>query len=682
MRAQLSAAFSLPFPMARDPFLEKTNPGDSPPRLEAGLQLFRSRYEMVRELGSGGMGVVWLARDLELKGVERALKFLPSARAWDKEDLERLKTEVLAADALAHPRLLATKGFEHDPPYAAIVMEYVDGSTLKQRVAQAPQKFFEPSEIQSWISQIVEALVFLHRDAERLHRDVKPANVIVDKAGRTKLMDFGISEENRHTISRHSRLTDAPAKPSTSHTLAYASPQQVRGDAPSEWDDIYGLGALMYELLTGCPPFFRGDAVMVGLQIQSQVPPTVAARRAELVQERRIPSIGQPIGDRWESLVSACLAKEQMHRPTLEEIAAVLRGGPLPEVLKRRARRWRPRWPWDQKTSAIGAAAALGIAGIFWLLPDQEPGTDLTSGTDPKPAPQPSPTPNPAPQPQPPPAPAGVTRAQVEAFADSYYEMGTSPGNPARLAEMLADKVEFFGRSLPKADVLKDSADYHLRWPTQRWSVTSASAKHGPKDKIWQVTVNFKFDLEDDYLRLSGAHEGTLTIAETSAGLKVTSINAKEKTPGSRTLKTEGFRQFAARYLEACGLDDSTERSEWRPWSFFAETVNPYFAEVSPKTKRSELSRQDIQALETEAAAKTVQREFGLMPDAEFTVTEAKVPNGKTKDSDRRYELRYFIRIRIETNDGKPPVAVDGRPEYCQVVFNDGKPEIVAIGRR
>ncbi|MCB1211191.1 MAG: serine/threonine protein kinase, partial [Verrucomicrobiales bacterium] len=238
--------------------------------------------------------------DLELKGVERALKFLPSARAWDKEDLERLKAEVLAADALAHPRLLATKGFEHDPPYAAIVMEYVDGSTLKQRLAKAPQKFFEPAEIKNWITQIVEALVFLHRDAERLHRDVKPANVIVDKAGRTKLMDFGISEEIRHTISRHSRMTDVPASPSTnsSHTLAYASPQQVRGEAPSEWDDIYGLGALMYELLTGCPPFFRGDALMVGLQIQTQVPPSVAARRAELMRERRITGIGQPTEER------------------------------------------------------------------------------------------------------------------------------------------------------------------------------------------------------------------------------------------------------------------------------------------------------------------------------------------------------------------------------------------------
>ncbi|MCB1211192.1 MAG: hypothetical protein KDK97_17845, partial [Verrucomicrobiales bacterium] len=123
-------------------------------------------------------------------------------------------------------------------------------------------------------------------------------------------------------------------------------------------------------------------------------------------------------------------------------------------MLKRRAPTRRLGWPWKKRPTAIGAAAVLGIAGVFGLLSNRGPSLPVEAKTVPKPVPPTSPTPAPKP-----PLPGAVTQAEVEIFADGYYELGTSPGNPARLAKMLADKVEFFGKPLPKADVLKDSAD-------------------------------------------------------------------------------------------------------------------------------------------------------------------------------------------------------------------------------
>jgi serine/threonine protein kinase len=661
-----------------DPFQEKTNAGDAPPRLESGLLLFRGRYEMVRELGAGGMGVVWLARDRDLKNVERALKFLPSARAWDKDDLNRLKNEVIAADALVHPRLLATKGFEHDPPYAAIVMEYVDGTTLKQRLARESKKFFEPEQIKAWVMQIVEALVFLHKDAGRMHRDVKPANVIVDKSGRAKLMDFGISEEIRHTISKHSRQVDLPSKTHSSHTLAYASPQQIRGEPSTEWDDVYGLGALIYDLLTGKPPFFRGDAVMVALQIENQAPPSIAKRRTELAAEQVIVGVGKPVDDRWEKLVSACLAKSSEDRPTLEELDTVLRGGPLPEVMCRASNRVARRQILKKALIGLGGVIALGsVVGLAIKDPEKEP-----QKTEPVVVSPAKLTPTP-PLPPLPPSPRRIAVEEVQDFVRRYYEMCNEPGGEAGRGVMLADQVKFFDtdKLMTRTEVLAKDADYQKGWPLQTWKVNSVEAQR-TGDGVWQVSSPFEFKLEDDFFIVSGKHLGKMKIRENDPmGLQIESIDATPLEPGGRRLKPEGFRQFIADYLASCKVSTPAlveAKPKKRAWDFFDASVSSYFTEISPSTGKKNLSREDIQYLETNAAEDSISRDFALAEGADFSVEEVKASGAKK--SDVLYEVRYSVRFKVVFKSDKPPSENPKRSEYCRIHFKNGKPLITQIG--
>jgi len=581
--------------------------------------------------------------------------------------------------------LLATKGFEHDPPYAAIVMEYVDGATLKQRLAKERNRFFEPSQIRQWILQLVEGLIFLHRDAERIHRDVKPANVMVDQAGRAKLMDFGISEQVRHTISSHSRPVDLPASKSSSHTLAYASPQQVRGEPGTEWDDVYGLGALIYELLTGRPPFFRGDAVMVALQIQHQPPTSLAKRRRELFQEGVILATGAVPDERWEVLTAACLAKQPEDRPTLEEIDAVLRGGALPEVMSRLLVRKRRGGRWLVSTVALFAVVAM----VWWWLP-HEPLSELkikedqtnVAATD---------------EWEPPEQVVKLLKAvplveplvefstdDVAAFVKQYYEVCNVPGGAAERAAMLADRVKFFDKPgwQDRQAILAEDEGYQASWPQQFWKVGEVEVKQLDKG-LWQAIAPFEFRLEDSFFRVSGRHQGSLKLVEGPLGLQIQEIQAKEITPGVRQLKQEGFRQFVADYLASCQVGErgvGSLGSTVKPWHYFSEVVTAYFTDVSPKTRRKEMTREDIQALETVAAEDSEQRDFSLAAGEPCVAVEIKPSSGKKADV--LYEVSYSVRFRVVYKNGRPPSESAARPEYCRISFRSGKPLITEIGKR
>ncbi|WP_395744529.1 serine/threonine protein kinase [Prosthecobacter sp.] len=299
------------------PLNQVTIEGRSDAPLQPGLQLFHQRYELVKLLGGGGMGVVWLAKDRHLNDKLFALKFLPGVRAWTDGDLTRLRKEVLASQELRDVHLAATYGFEYDPPYAAMVMEHVDGRTLKQALEESEHGCFEPEEVRGWMLSLVAALKYLHGTACRIHRDLKTANVMITRQGRLKLLDFGISENVRHTLSQHVAATPSG---SSSHTLSCASPQQLRGEPAAETDDIYSLGALLYELLTGRPPFFRGNADAVGYQIRNEAPANFEKRRTELLREEVLRGPLPQVAMKWQKLVFECLAKEPYERPTLDEL--------------------------------------------------------------------------------------------------------------------------------------------------------------------------------------------------------------------------------------------------------------------------------------------------------------------------------------------------------------------------
>ena len=270
--------------------------------LSAGRRLF-GRYVLETELGAGGMGVVWRARDAELDEPV-ALKFLPEMLARDDTAVDELKDETRHARRLTHPNIVRIYQFERDGVIAAVSMEFVDGVTLaKLRLAQ-PNKVFSVRTLAPPVAQLCAALDYAHRQAKIVHRDLKPANILVTRDDVVKVTDFGIA---RSISESSTRLTGKGGE--TGGTIPYMSPQQVHGRKPKETDDLYSLGAMLYELLTGKPPFFRGDPYSLRIQILENTPPPLAEQRAELGVE------GEPIPSAWEETILACLAKEPEKRP-------------------------------------------------------------------------------------------------------------------------------------------------------------------------------------------------------------------------------------------------------------------------------------------------------------------------------------------------------------------------------
>ena len=264
----------------------------------------------MRELGRGGMGVVILARDTVLD-VAVALKLIPETVVRDTEGIIDLKKEVLRGMELTHPGIVRVFSFEQDAKTAVIVMEHVDGESLAQKKAQRPHRCFDCAEVLPWLEQLCAALDYAHHEARIAHRDLKPGNLMVTPAGRLKVADFGIASGLSETMSRISVRSDSAGTP------PYMSPQQAMGERATHLDDIYSLGATIYELLTGKPPFFRGNILA---QVLHEEPVSMTQRRAELGV-----TSGEAISPAWEKMVKACLAKAPTERPgSGAEILAML----------------------------------------------------------------------------------------------------------------------------------------------------------------------------------------------------------------------------------------------------------------------------------------------------------------------------------------------------------------------
>src|SRR5437899_6868102 len=189
----------------------------------AGGQMVFGRYTLVKVLGRGGMGIVWLAHDEELER-DVALKFLPDLMIQDRALLDQLKRETKRCLELTHPHIVRIHDFVHDERSGCISMEYVDGETLSNLRAEKEHDVFEPHEIAGWISQLCDALDYAHNHARVIHRDLKPANLMVNKRGDLKITDFGIA---RSLADSARRLT---AEEGTSGRLVYMSPQQLNAD--------------------------------------------------------------------------------------------------------------------------------------------------------------------------------------------------------------------------------------------------------------------------------------------------------------------------------------------------------------------------------------------------------------------------------------------------------------------
>lgn len=350
-------------------------PLSSSQQLRKGMRLFHQRYVLLGKLGEGGMGVVWLAQDTT-EDTPCVLKFLPALLLRQEREMQRLRAEVEAGKKLRHPRLLATYGLAKEGPLAAIVMEYAPGGSLKNALEKHPPGFYEPADIQKWCEDALDALRYLHHEARRVHRDLKPANVLLDKNGRALLADFGISQRLKESLSRHSLAGAQATQPHegevTGATLAYASPQQLAGQPAHPADDIYSFGALVYELLTGAPPFFRGGPAAIFHQIKSVPPTPLHARRAELVAEKLVASPGLAIPDRWESLVQSCLAKDRAARPAaIDDVIRRWRtpsAAVAPSAPPRAAQPSNSSMDWKTAIALIIVAVVLMLPGLSLFL--------------------------------------------------------------------------------------------------------------------------------------------------------------------------------------------------------------------------------------------------------------------------------------------------------------------------
>lgn len=292
-----------------EPFDRQLGQPDETVRLLAqGLKVFK-RYLLIRIVGRGGMGVVWLAHDDELDR-NVALKFLPEAICHDQEATAELKRETRRSLELTHPNIVRIYDFVHDEERAAIAMEYIDGKTLSALKVEEPDSCFEVRQIAPWVHQLCTALDYAHNVARVVHQDLKPANLMIDAKGQLKITDFGIARSIADSVTR------ITAEDMVGGTLVYMSPQQLNGEKPSPTNDLYSLGATIYDLLTSKPPFYTG---LLHQQIENKPPMSMAARRTELEIS------GEPIPDSWETCIAACLAKTPQERPTgALEVAARL----------------------------------------------------------------------------------------------------------------------------------------------------------------------------------------------------------------------------------------------------------------------------------------------------------------------------------------------------------------------
>ncbi|HSL24462.1 MAG TPA: protein kinase [Vicinamibacterales bacterium] len=234
-----------------------------------------SHYRIVAHLGTGGMGVVYKAEDTRL-GRLVALKFLPEHLASDRHALSRLQGEARAASALNHPHICTIYDIDAAEGRSFIAMELLEGEPLRLRLRGRP---LETPAILNIVGQLADALEAAHAKGI-VHRDIKPENIFLSTRGTVKLLDFGIAKlVAERTVAASAPTATRDATGALAGTIAYMSPEQLRGDTLDGRTDLFSLGVVLYELMTGVHPFAEtGPGGVVGDLLTSAPPP--AAQRS------------------------------------------------------------------------------------------------------------------------------------------------------------------------------------------------------------------------------------------------------------------------------------------------------------------------------------------------------------------------------------------------------------------
>lgn len=288
-------------------------------------------------IGEGGTGLIHLVRD-ELMDRIVALKLPHENILRDPSARFDVIRETRQAIELTHPNIVRIHDFHEQRGSWGISMQYVRGKNLDEwrhegragsRRSIVP---YSVERIEGWISQLCDALIYAHEDAHMVHRDIKPKNLMLERRedGYEKLLltDFGITQKLRLHTMLLSRVQPGSNEKSTMGTLPYMPWEQIQGAPASALDDVYAVGATIYELLTGRPPFYEGAYDQIRTQVEKVVPPSMTERLRQFDLEiHSIPA-------HWEETVAACLAKKPEDRPqSMREVLSRLRlgGAPAPQ---------------------------------------------------------------------------------------------------------------------------------------------------------------------------------------------------------------------------------------------------------------------------------------------------------------------------------------------------------------
>jgi non-specific serine/threonine protein kinase len=327
-----------------------------------------SHYKILSKLGGGGMGVVYQAEDTNL-GRQVAIKFLPPEMAEDRQALERFQREARAASALNNPHICTIHDLGEHEGQPFLVMELLEGATLKQRLVG---KRFAAEEILELSTQLIDALDVAH-EAGIVHRDIKPANIFVTERGVVKILDFGLAKRVIERASADSEMpTELEEDPSLTSpgsavgTVAYMSPEQVKGEVIDARTDLFSLGVVLYQMAAGGRPFDGATSGVVFSEILGKEPPAPSRSNPELP-----PTLDQIIGKllekdrdlRYQSARELMADLKRLRRDSESSRSVTVQIEP-------------PRSAVNKLVAGAILAVVLAAAGAIWwqMRPPGEPG--------------------------------------------------------------------------------------------------------------------------------------------------------------------------------------------------------------------------------------------------------------------------------------------------------------------